>query len=138
MPTRLCLNPASLNLVRPELLQLLRLVQGEFEGLLQPGQSKGPDACCVMLRQADGVLRLIELPDAALMAAGLAELVATTPAAGSRAAQGVLHGLFVLTRHLDYLAACPEAIPDLLVEEINAIRQLLGQAPIAEGFFAGL
>lgn len=138
LPTRLCLNPASLNLVRPELLQLLRLVQGEFEELLQPGQSKGPGACCAMLRQADGVLRLIELPDAALMAAGVAELVATAPAAGSRAAQGVLHGLFVLTRHLDYLSGCREAIPDLLVEEINAIRQLLGRPPIGEGFFAGL
>ena len=42
MPSRLCLNPASLNLVRPELLQVLRLAQGEFERLLQPEQSEGP------------------------------------------------------------------------------------------------
>jgi hypothetical protein len=135
---RLCLNPASLNLVRPELLQLLRLAQGEFERLLQPEQSAGPAACSGMLKQADGVLRLVELPDAAQLAAELSELVSTSPDAGSRAAQAVLHGFFVLSRHLDYLAGCRQAIPDLLVEEVNAVRLLLGRSPIGEASFAGL
>lgn len=138
MPSRLCLNPASLNLVRPELLQLLRLAQGEFEQLLQPGHSAGPAACRARLAQADGVLRLLELPDGARLASELAELVSTAPAAGSRAAQGVLHGFFVLLRYLDHLAGCREAIPDLLIEEINAIRLLLSRPPIGEASFASL
>ena len=138
MSARLCLNPSSLNLVRPELLQLLRLARGEFERLMQPGQPGGPQDCSAMLRQADGVLRLIELPDAAQLASELAERVSAAPSPGSRAAQGVLHGFFVLSRHLDYLAGCRVAIPDLLVDEINALRQLSGRGPIGEGHFAGL
>ena len=61
MPSRLLLNPASLNLVRPELARLIKQAQTEFDSAAQqdPGvRDLGP--CRAMLAQVDGVLRMIE------------------------------------------------------------------------------
>ena len=63
------LNPASLNIVRPELSRLLRQAQADFALAIQPGSDgQGLDACARALQQADGVLRLLELADAAWLA----------------------------------------------------------------------
>ena len=137
MSSRVILNPGSLNLVRPELAVLIKQAQGEFDLAMQPGAEHGLDACRALLAQVDGVLRLIELGDAACLARELLDLLTTPPEAGSRAAQAAVHVFFVLSRYLDYLAGRRHAVPDLLVDEINALRTLHGRQPLPEWHFAG-
>lgn len=136
MSARVVLNPGSLNLVRPELSLLVKQAQGEFDLAMQPDAAHGLEGCRAILAQVDGVLRLIELGDAASLARELAEVLANHPPAGSRAAQAAVHVFFVLSRYLDYLAARRHAAPELLIEEINALRSLQGKAPLAEWHFA--
>ncbi len=136
MSVRVVLNPGSLNLVRPELSLLVKQAQGEFDLAMQPDAAHGVEGCRAILAQVDGVLRLVELGDAACLARELADVLATHPPAGSRAAQAAVHVFFVLSRYLDYLAARRHAAPELLVEEINALRSLQGKAPLAEWHFA--
>lgn len=137
MAARVILNPASLNLVRPELTVLVKQAHGEFDLAMQPGSGHGLDDCRRILAQIDGVLRLIELDDAARLAAELAELLAVTPEPGSRPAQAAVHVFFVLARYLDYLAGRRHAVPDLLIDEINALRTLKGAPALPESHFAG-
>jgi hypothetical protein len=133
----LLLNPASLNLVRPELTLLLKQAQGEFDLALQPGSTHDLASCRAMLLQADGVLRLLELGDAAQLARELADLLAAPPTRDSRAAEAATRGFFVLNRYLDYLAGRRQAIPELLIEELNSLRSQLKRPPLGDGHFAG-
>lgn len=137
MAVRVSLNPSSLNLVRPELAVLVKQAHGEFDLAMQPGSGRGLDDCRRILAQIDGVLRLVELGDAARLAAELAELLAVTPEPGSRPAQAAIHVFFVLARYLDYLAGRRYAVPDLLIDEINALRALKGTPALPESYFAG-
>ena len=136
MSSRVILNPGSLNLVRPELAVLIKQAHGEFDLAIQPGSEHGLEACRTLLAQIDGVLRLIELSDAACLSRELQALLGSTPEPGSRAAQAAVHGFFVLSRYLDYLAGRRQAIPDLLIDEINALRMLRGEPALAEWHFA--
>ena len=136
MSARVVLKPGSLNLVRPALSLLVKQAQGEFDLAMQPDAAHGLEGCRAILAQVDGVLRLVELGDAACLARELADVLATQPPAGSRAAQAAVHVFFVLSRYLDYLAARRHAAPELLIEEINALRSLQGKAPLAEWHFA--
>lgn len=136
MSSRVILNPGSLNLVRPELAVLIKQAHGEFDLAIQPGSEHGLEACRALLAQIDGVLRLIELCDAACLARELQELLGNKPEPGSRAAQATVHGFFVLSRYLDYLAGRRQAIPDLLLDEINALRSLRSETALAEWHFA--
>ena len=135
MSSRVILNPGSLNLVRPELAVLVKQAHGEFDLAMQPGSGHGLGACRSILAQIDGVLRLVELGDGARLAAELRALLDTAPEPGSRPAQAAIHVFFVLARYLDYLAGRRQAIPDLLIEEINAIRSLQGLQGLPESVF---
>lgn len=132
--SRLQLNPASLNLVRAELARLIKQAQTEFEARQQDAQHDLA-ACRGMLAQVDGVLRLVELGDAALLAHELGELLQAPPA-NARATETVTRAFFVLGRYLEYLAGRRHALPELLLEDINAVRALLQRAPLGEAHFA--
>ncbi|MBK6286243.1 MAG: hypothetical protein KA739_13420 [Pseudomonadales bacterium] len=139
MPPRLLLNPASLNLVRPELARLIRQAQTEFDSAVQqdPGaHDLGP--CREMLAQADGVLRMIELGDAALLTRELGELLKALPLDNPRAMEAITRAFFVLARYLDYLGGRRQAAPELLLEHINALRGLLGRDALGEASFSQL
>ncbi len=136
MSSRVSLNPGSLNLVRPELSVLIKQAQGEFDLAMQPDAVRGLEACRSILAQVDGVLRLIELGDAASLARELFDLLANPPEPGSRAAQAAVHVFFVLSRYLDYLAGRRHAVPELLLDEINAIRMLQAKPALHEWHFA--
>jgi hypothetical protein len=129
------LNPASLNIVRPELSRLLRQAQADYALAIQPGsEGHGLEACTAALQQADGVLRLLELTDAALLAREIAAAVAASPGADA-AADAVSRALHVLARYPDYLAGCGHAVPELLLEDINAMRALQSLPALPETFF---
>ncbi|HQY70196.1 MAG TPA: hypothetical protein PLW13_07200 [Pseudomonadales bacterium] len=119
------LNPASLNIVRPELSRLLRQAQADFALATQPAsEGQGLDACVAALQQADGVLRLLELTDAAQLARELAAVIGASPVADAVACDAVSRALHVLARYPDYLAGCTHAVPQVLLEDINAMRAL--------------
>lgn len=126
-------------MVRPELVRLLKQAQGEFDLARQPGaELHSLEPCRALLAQADGILRLIELGDAAALAREIGAALADPwplPAAETDAAR---HGFFVLLRYLDYLGARRVAVPELLVEDINALRLARRQPLLAECTFAAL
>lgn len=130
------LNPASLNIVRPELSRLLRQAQADFALATQPdGYGQGLDACVAALQQADGVLRLLELTDAAQLARELATVIGASPAADAAASDAVTRALHVLARYPDYLAGCTHAVPQVLLEDINAMRALQSLPELPETCF---
>ena len=130
------LNPASLNIVRPELSRLLRQAQADYALAIQPGsEGHGLEACTAVLQQADGVLRLLELTDAAQLAREIAAAVAALPGGDAAAPDAVSRALHVLARYPDYLAGCGHAVPELLLEDINAMRALQSLPALAETFF---
>ncbi len=130
------LNPASLNIVRPELSRLLRQAQADFALAIQPGSDgQGLDACARALQQADGVLRLLELADAAWLAREIAAVVAAPPANDAAAPDTVARALQVLARYPDYLAGRERAVPELLLEDINAMRALRSLPALSGTFF---
>jgi hypothetical protein len=130
------LNPASLNIVRPELSRLLRQAQADFALAIQPGsEDAGLAACAAALRQADGVLRLLQLTDAAQLAREIAAVVAAPPADDAVAHDAVSRALQVLARYPDYLAGRERAVPELLLEDINAMRALQSRPALPETFF---
>ena len=129
------LNPASLNIVRPELSRLLRQAQADYALAIQPGSDgHGLEACTALLQQADGVLRLLELTDAAQLAREIAAAVAALPGGDAAAPDAVSRALHVLARYPDYLAGCGHAVPELLLEDINAMRALQSLPALAETF----
>ncbi len=137
MPSRLLLNPASLNLVRPELARLIKQAQTEFDSAAQqdPGvRDLGP--CRAMLAQVDGVLRMIELSDAAQLTRELGALLDVLVLDNPRTLEAITRAFFVLARYLDYLGGRRHAAPELLLEHINALRGLLGRDVLGEAHFA--
>ena len=130
------LNPASLNIVRPELSRLLRQAQADFALATQPSsEGQGLEACIAALQQADGVLRLLELTDAAQLARELVAVIGASPPADAAASDAVSRALHVLARYPDYLAGCEHAVPQVLVEDINAMRALQSLPELPETCF---
>ena len=136
MSVKPVLNPASLNIVRPELSRLLRQAQADFALAAQPGsEGHGLDACVAALQQADGVLRLLELTDAAQLARELAAVVGASPAGDAASSDAVSRALHALARYPDYLAGCAHAVPQVLLEDINAMRTLQSLPALPETCF---
>ena len=136
MSVKPVLNPASLNIVRPELSRLLRQAQADFALAIQPDSDGQPRAACAAaLRQADGVLRLLELADAAQLAREIAAVLGAPPSEDPAALAGVARALQVLARYPEYLAGHERAVPELLLEEINAMRALQSLPALPETGF---
>jgi len=127
---------ASLNIVRPELTRLIRQVQADYGSAVQSaGEDEELRSCVARMRQADGVLRLIELADAALLASDVADAMAAMPRPEATALETVTRALHTLVRYLDYLGRFPRALPELMIEQCNALRALHGGTPLAETCF---
>ena len=136
MSVKPVLNPASLNIVRPELSRLLRQAQADFALAIQPdsdGQARA--ACAAALRQADGVLRLLELADAAQLAREIAAVLDAPRAEDAAALDTVARALQVLARYPEYLAGHERVVPELLLEDINAMRALQSLPALTETGF---
>jgi hypothetical protein len=133
-------NLASLNLVKAEVDATLVQVETQVGSYVEDRDNPGLlNACVDELDQVLGALRLIELPGAVELTAGMSQLmrqVQTNGAEASDASFAALgQGIMVLGRYLEYVQIRQAIWPQLLLPAINQVRSALGQAPLAEGHF---
>lgn len=121
----------SIEIARPELEQLLETAHESFRRGAG-GDAQARAACAEHLRQADGVLRMLELHDAAQLARDLAVACAVE----RDGLAGAMDAAFtVLARYPAYVGARREARPELLRPEHDALRAGCGLDALAEGSF---
>lgn len=136
------INLQSLNLVRNELVVAIESAAGDLEKFVGSGQEDGPSlqSCIDGVKQIVGTLKLIQFPEACLLAE---ELLASTTEispgnSGSKfeSKLEVISGtFFVLTRYLEYVQQVEKRTPVLLIPHINALRKLRHDTPYSECHF---
>ncbi|MDQ8035980.1 MAG: hypothetical protein REI12_01045 [Pedobacter sp.] len=133
-------NLASLNLVKAEVDATLAQVEAQVGSYVEERDNPALLGSCVDgLDQVVGALRLVELPGAVELAAGMSQLMRQVQANGPEASDenfaALGQGLMVLGRYLEYVQIKQGGWPQLLLPAINQVRFALGQAPLPEGFF---
>lgn len=130
----------SLGLVRSELFATIEQAEQSLEQFIAERLNGSLLQQAVeYLQQIRGILRLIELAGAELLAQEALLLVTDIPvgAGPERDAQLAALGkaLFVLRRYLEGLDSHRQEIPELLLPVINELRQSTGQPSLAESYF---
>lgn len=134
-------NPASLSMVKGELLTSLQEAEQAYETYLgEPEQLDPLHVVHDRLLQVRGTFRLLQIQGADLVAEGMAEL-ASALKDGRRTlseslATAMSRGFMVLTRYLDYLQRAQLQCPVLLHDMVNELRQVAGASLIAEAHFS--
>lgn len=136
-------NPASLNLIRPEVDANLGQIEAQISSYVEDQGNPAILATCVEeMSQVHGALRIAELPGAVELAGGLLQLIRQVQERGEAAADedfaALGQGLMVLGRYIEYLQIHHVAWPQLLLPAINQVRAALRQPPLSEGFFLRL
>lgn len=136
-------NLTSLNLVKAEVDTTLAQVEAQVGSYVEDRDNPAVLGSCVDgLDQVTGALRLVELPGAVELAAGMSQLMRQVQANGPEASDenfaALGQGLMVLGRYLEYVQLKQGGWPQLLLPAINQVRSALGQAPLPEGCFLQL
>ncbi|MCC2637294.1 MAG: hypothetical protein K0Q68_1013 [Moraxellaceae bacterium] len=131
-------NPASLNLIRPEVDANLAQVEAQISSYVEDRENPAIlGACLEGMSQVHGALRMAEMAGAIQLAGGLADLVRQVQARGDQAADedfaALGQGLMVLGRYLEYVQIHQVAWPQLLLPAINQVRAALHQPLLSEG-----
>lgn len=132
---------ASLNIVKDQLDESLKLAESSLEQYLEEPDNDGRlRACIEQLVQVKGVLRLIELLGAAMLTDEIIELVNLVLANRARDrdhALGTLSGaLMVLNKYLEYVQLQQQSLPVLLIPVINELRSALRKPLLPESTFS--
>ncbi|HEX4870038.1 MAG TPA: hypothetical protein VFV15_04855 [Moraxellaceae bacterium] len=136
-------NPASLNLIRPEVDANLGQIEAQISSYVEDQGNPAILATCVEeMSQVHGALRIAELPGGVELAGGLLQLIRQVQERGEAAADedfaALGQGLMVLGRYIEYVQIHHVAWPQLLLPAINQVRAALRQPPLSEGFFLKL
>lgn len=136
-------NPASLNLIRPEVDANLAQVEAQISSFVEDRENPAILVSCVEgLHQVHGALRIADLPGAIELAGALTRVLRQVQEKGDAAAEedfaALGQGIMVLGHYLEYVQIHHAAWPQLLLPAINQVRAALGEAPLPEGFFLHL
>jgi hypothetical protein len=136
-------NPASLNLVRPEVDANISQVESQISSYVEDRENPAILGSCVeAMHQVHGALRIAEIPGAVELADGLTQLLRQVQERGEGTAEedfaALGQGIMVLGHYLEYVQIHHVAWPQLLLPAINQVRAALGQAPLPEGFFLAI
>lgn len=134
-------NFQSLNMIRDELVVTIEQAARDLEVFISDGNEKASfDACLSSIQQTLGVLRVLELKGASILAEEL-HMTAKTISPDDplelmeRKLELVSTTFFVLTRYLEHVQATEQAIPVLLVPYINQLRKFRKEPLLSESFF---
>lgn len=135
-------NIQSLGMVRNELVATIESAASDLEKFFTSNQEDGEalQACIDSVRQIVGTLKLIQFPEASLLAE---ELLANTNeiAPGNQGErfesrmEVVSNTFFILTRYLEYVQQADKRTPVLLIPHINALRKLRREPAYPESHF---
>ncbi|CAD5110358.1 ferrous iron transporter B [Zestomonas carbonaria] len=130
----------SLSLVRDELFATMDEAEQSLEQFIAERHNGAPLQQAVdNLQQVRGILSLIELAGAELLAQEILQQATDIPAGAGEERDGQLaalsNALHVLRRYLENIESHRQELPELLLPAINDLRQAGGQAPLPESFF---
>ncbi len=130
----------SLGLVRSELFATIEQAEQSLEQFIAERHNVSLLQQAVeYLQQIRGILKLIELVGAELLAQEVLLLATDIPAGAGQERDGQLSALgkalFVLRRYLEGLDNHRQEIPELLLPMINELRQSTGQPSLPESYF---
>ncbi len=130
----------SLGLVRNELFATIEQAEQSLEQFIADRLNVSLLQQAVeYLQQIRGILKLIELTGAELLAQEILLLATDIPAGAGQERDGQLaalgKALFVLRRYLEGIDSHRQEIPELLLPIINELRQSTGQPSLPESYF---
>lgn len=135
------INFQSLNMVRDELVATIEKAASDLEVFVSSqDDGRSLQACIDGVRQIVGILNLLELRGAAMLAQ---ELLATANeitvgdkgAAFEKRLEVITNSFFALSRYLEYVQQSQNKVPVLLVQTINELRKLRREPAIQESHF---
>lgn len=136
------INLQSLNMVRNELVATIESAAGDLEKFFSSDHEDGSSlqSCIEGVRQIVGTLKLIQFPEASLLAEELLAIAnEISPGNSGRRFESrmevVSNTFFILTRYLEYVQQADKRTPVLLIPHINALRKLRREQAYPESHF---
>lgn len=134
-------NFQSINMIRDELVTTIEQAARDLEVFISDdGGESSFEACLKGIQQILGILRMLELKGASILAEELYMTAKAIRPDGSRPLlekqlELVSNTFFVLTRYLEYVQKTDQNIPVLLVPYINELRKFRREPLLPESFF---
>lgn len=133
-------NLTSLNIVKNEFLATIQLATNQLEQFISSRERQDLILSCLeSFQQIEGVLRIVELQGADLLASEIVAALKATPADADASHDTVLGAIstasFVLTRYFEYVQQFERSMPILLLSFINDLRIARKLAPLPDSYF---
>ncbi|TLM78711.1 hypothetical protein ACONUD_03855 [Microbulbifer harenosus] len=133
-------NLTSVSLVKEELVASIEGATGYLDQFAADHRNKQSlEQCIQALRQVTGVLQMVQLSAAELLAqemlTAMTDLLQDRQQFPMELLEGVGTAFYVLTRYLDFVQNRGTVRPELLVPYINNLRLARAQAPVPESHF---
>ncbi|AQQ67406.1 hypothetical protein Mag101_06970 [Microbulbifer agarilyticus] len=134
------INLTSISLVKDELVASIEGATGHLDQFAVDLADKvALEKCIQGLRQVTGVLQMVQLSAAELLAQEMLSAMGDLLQDRQQSPQDLLESLgtafYVLTRYLDFVQSRAAPRPELLVPYINSLRLARAQAPVPESHF---
>ena len=134
------INLTSVSLVKEELVASIEGATGYLDQYAADHANKAALEKCIQgLRQVTGVLQMVQLSAAELLAqemlVAMGDLLQDRQQSPEELLEGVGTAFYVLTRYMDFVQNRATARPELLVPYINNLRLVRAQAPVPESHF---
>lgn len=134
------INLTSVSLVKDELVTSIEGATGYLDQFAADHTDKQALENCIQgLRQVTGVLQMVQLTAAELLAqemlTAMRDLLQDRQQSPQELLEGVGTAFYVLTRYLDFVQNRAAPRPELLVPYINSLRLARAQAPVPESHF---
>lgn len=133
-------NLTSLNIVKNEFLATIQLATNQLEQFITSRDRQDlVQSCLESFQQIDGVLRIVQLKGADLLAGEIVSALKTVPAAADASYDAMLAAIstasFVITRYFEYVQQFERSMPVLLIPFINDLRATRKLAPLPDSYF---
>lgn len=134
------INITSVNLIKAELVTSVDSAAAHLDQYAADrNNQQSLEQCLALLRQISGVLQMVQLQGAELLAQEMSSALADIQEGRQEPSVEVMEALstafYVLTRYLDFVQNRGFARAELLIPYINNLRSARGLAPVPESHF---
>lgn len=140
MSDQLTVNLTSLNIVKAEFLTTIQLATSQLEQFISSRDRQDLlQSCIESFQQIEGVLKIVELRGADLLAGEVVGALRALPAGADASNDEMLSSIsssaFVLTRYFEYAQQFEHAMPVLLLTFINELRATRQLNALPDSYF---
>jgi copper chaperone CopZ len=133
-------NLTSLNIVKGEFLATIQLATNQLEQFISSRERQDlVQSCLESFQQIDGVLRMVQLRGADMLAGEIVDALKSVPVGADASYDAMLAAVstasFVVTRYFEYVQQFEKSMPVLLLPFINDLRATRKLAPIPDSHF---